>query len=105
MSFASLASAVINPESVHPDVLLGRKALGFTVTALNLCIQGCLWYALSWWVAILLGIIVMLLALATNLSLQATVSDESFASVGSVIGKGLGTVCNLFNRRKAIAAS
>ena len=104
MTVSSLASSIFMPESVNPDVLLGRKALGYVLAAISLCVQTYLLVALSWWLGILMIIIAGLIGGAISIGLQATISDEAFGFVGAKLGAGYGSVRNLFSRKAAKAA-
>lgn len=82
-----------------PNEELGRAAIKHAIHGIALALAMCSWFYLGWFVALLLTILIALATIAARVTAALMVSEESFESIGSTVGRGIGSVMNLFSRK------
>lgn len=90
-------SLISNIESMS-DAELGRAAIKHAIHGIALALAMCSWFYIGWFVALLLTILIALATIAARVTAALMVSEESFESIGSTVGRGIGSVMNLFSR-------
>ena len=91
-------SLISNIESMS-DAELGRLAVKRAVQGISWALMLCSWFYLGWFIALLITILIALVAMAAQVAIALMVSEDSFESVGSTVGRGIGSVMNLFSRK------